>query len=248
MHKLVLVIIGLMLCVLNQSVYAATGRVLKDLCNDPRYFCTKVESGESWESLFTDSETRKIVMTVNRMNIQLRPGMIIAVPKNLGAVSLNELSPFGNSIPSKGEPVLIYDPTQLAWGAFDASGLLVRWGGAAGGSDWCRDLGRSCHTSVGTHRIYSKGGADCTSRKFPIPDGGAPMPYCMFFSSGQAFHGSPHEVPGFNASHGCVRLFVDDALWLRDNFTIAGSKGTLVIIRPYTQRSSSGSVWDEKGT
>jgi len=32
----------------------------------------------------------------------------------------------------------------------------------------------------------------------------------MFFHGGFALHGSP-SVPGYNASHGCVRLFDDDA-------------------------------------
>lgn len=246
MRKLLILLFGLGLCLVSQISFAATGVVLQQLCNDPRYFCTQVQKGESWESLFSDWNTRKTVMQVNRMNIRLRPGMTIAVPKDLGGIPDNDLSPFGKNISPKGEPVLIYDPTLFAWGAFDANGQLIRWGAGAGGSDWCRDLGRSCHTSVGTHRIYTSRGANCISTKFPLPNGGAPMPYCMFFSKGQAFHGGPNEVPGVNASHGCVRIFVDDAQWLHDNFVQVGSRGTLVIIRPYYQKSSS--TWDEQGT
>jgi lipoprotein-anchoring transpeptidase ErfK/SrfK len=52
----------------------------------------------------------------------------------------------------------------------------------------------------------------------------------MFFNkAGYAFHGSP-KVPGQNASHGCVRIFTDDAKWLNENFV---EIGTTVIINPY---------------
>jgi lipoprotein-anchoring transpeptidase ErfK/SrfK len=40
----------------------------------------------------------------------------------------------------------------------------------------------------------------------------------MFFHRGYALHGS-YDVPGYNASHGCVRMFVKDAKWLNQEFT-----------------------------
>jgi hypothetical protein len=51
----------------------------------------------------------------------------------------------------------------------------------------------------------------------------------MFFKGGFAMHGS-RGVPGYNASHGCVRMFVDDAQWLNKDFA---DVGTQVIILPY---------------
>jgi lipoprotein-anchoring transpeptidase ErfK/SrfK len=39
----------------------------------------------------------------------------------------------------------------------------------------------------------------------------------MYFHNGFALHGS-YEVPGYNASHGCVRIFVNDAKWLNQDF------------------------------
>jgi lipoprotein-anchoring transpeptidase ErfK/SrfK len=59
----------------------------------------------------------------------------------------------------------------------------------------------------------------------------------MFFNGGQGLHGS-YEVVRANVSHGCVRLHVDDARWLRYNFVDGpnmsnGYRGTKVIIRPY---------------
>jgi lipoprotein-anchoring transpeptidase ErfK/SrfK len=108
---------------------------------------------------------------------------------------------------------------------------LIRAGQASAGSNWCPDLGRPCHTHPGTYRVNSLGSPGCKSSQFPIPHGGAPMPYCMFFDRNQALHGSPdREVVDGNISHGCVRMHVPDAEWLRYNFV---SVGTKVIVEPY---------------
>jgi len=50
-------------------------------------------------------------------------------------------------------------------------------------------------------------------------------PLCLIacISWGFALHGS-YEVPGYNASHGCVRIFVDDAEWLNEDFTDIGTR------------------------
>lgn len=132
-------------------------------------------------------------------------------------------------ISAHGEKVIIVDPNVHAWGAYSADGKLVRSGLTTAGSGWCRDLKRSCRTRSGTFRIYSLGNSSCVSKRFPLGRGGAPMPYCMFFNGGQALHGS-YEVVAANVSHGCVRMSVDSARWIRNNFANVGTK---VIVRPY---------------
>lgn len=139
---------------------------------------------------------------------------------------------YSNRMPSTiatNEKVVIVDPSARAWGAYDKHGTLLRSGLATSGSSYCPDLDRSCRTSVGTFRIYSLGTPECKSHKFPLPRGGAPMPYCMFFNGGQGLHGS-YEVVDGNVSHGCVRMHVDDAKWLRYNFA---SVGTKVVVKSY---------------
>lgn len=136
-----------------------------------------------------------------------------------------------------GEKQIIVDPRMHKWAAYDEDGKLLRTGTATTGANYCRDIRKPCRTRVGTFRIDSLGAASCKSRKFPLPRGGAPMPYCMFFNGGQALHGS-YEVVAANRSHGCVRLRVKDAKWLRFNFAEEPSRanermGTLVVIRPY---------------
>lgn len=136
-----------------------------------------------------------------------------------------------------GEKVIIVDPNIHQWGAYSPDGELIRSGMATAGNRWCRDIHRPCKTRSGSFRIYSLGSRGCKSSKFPVGRGGAPMPYCMFFNGGQALHGS-YEVVAANVSHGCVRLHVGDAEWIRFNFaehpnSSNNYRGTKVIVRPY---------------
>lgn len=127
------------------------------------------------------------------------------------------------------ERTILVDPNVHAWGAYDANGNLIRAGLATAGDDWCEDIGRPCRTKAGTFRIFSLGSESCKSSIYPLPKGGAPMPYCMFFNGNQGLHGSPWAVEG-NVSHGCVRMKVNDAEWVRFQFARPGTK---VIVRPY---------------
>jgi hypothetical protein len=147
----------------------------------------------------------------------------------------------GGSMPGEisapGEKVIIIDPNIHAFGAYDASGHLLRTGLVTAGNSYCRDIHRGCRTRSGSFRIYSLGGPGCRSHRYPLPHGGAPMPYCMFFNGNQGLHGS-YEVVYGNISHGCVRMHVADARWLRYNFVEGpsgsnGYRGTRVIVRPY---------------
>ncbi|KTD16075.1 L,D-transpeptidase [Legionella jordanis] len=122
----------------------------------------------------------------------------------------------------------IFSPRTRTWKAVQ-NGKVIRSGKASGGSHYCKDIRRSCRTPSGVYRIWSKGGAGCVSSRYPLPHGGAKMPYCMFFSKYYAIHGS-YEVPNYNASHGCIRVLPSDALWLSRNFIKIGTK---VVVQPY---------------
>ena len=132
-------------------------------------------------------------------------------------------------IDSKGK-VIIVDPKVYAWGAYQ-NGQFIRGGIANAGANFCYDEKRPCRTTIGTFRIYSMGDVNCASRIYPIPKGGALMPYCMYFHQGESLHGSPDHILGDNnISHGCIHMRIPDAEWLRYNFA---SIGTKVIIQPY---------------
>lgn len=127
------------------------------------------------------------------------------------------------------ERVIIVNPRIHAWGAYSEDGRLLNSGVATSGRSWCSDIGRPCRTKTGAFRINSLGSENCISSKFPVGEGGAPMPFCMYFNGGQGIHGS-NEVREANLSHGCVRVSVSDARWIRYNFARLHTK---VIILSY---------------
>ncbi|HEV2613510.1 MAG TPA: L,D-transpeptidase [Gammaproteobacteria bacterium] len=219
-------VVVVLLIIPRESLSAGTyGEVL---CHEPGYTCFKVPSGETWESLFPDNAQRNIVMRLNRINEHLPVGRIIAIPEDLDIVDPMQYSPMDKQIPAPNEKLIIVDPNKMAWGAYDENGNLVKWGPASTGQAFCPDIQTGCRTKAGQFAVYGKGGPGCISSKFPVPYGGAPMPYCMYFNKGYALHAS--ELPGYNASHGCVRMFYEDAFWLSKEFVTVGTK---VIIKPY---------------
>lgn len=123
----------------------------------------------------------------------------------------------------------VFNPRSLQWKAINEQGHVVRTGHGSGGRGYCPDIRRSCRTPTGTYSVHSKGDAGCRSSRYPVGHGGAPMPYCMFFSKYYAIHGSP-DVPNHNASHGCIRVLPSDARWLNHHFI---QTGTTVVVKPY---------------
>lgn len=73
------------------------------LCNLPDYFCMKIKNGENWEKFFPDAEERDMVRRINRMNVTLKPGMTIAVPKNIDRLTIYDVSPFPRYINANGK-------------------------------------------------------------------------------------------------------------------------------------------------
>jgi hypothetical protein len=191
---------------------------------------TKEKRGiPTWENLWGDTTEREIVMKINRTNLRPYKGLKLAVPRDMSDKTFMDYYPYPLQIDPPGEKLLIWDPALLAWGTYNPEGKLVRWGPGVGGKDYCLDVKRGCQTRVGNFRILSKQGANYKSGRYPLKtNGGAPMPYAMFFVPGYAFHAG--NLPGANASHGCVRVFPSDAEWLNLVFV---EKGTRVIIRPY---------------
>lgn len=222
LKKLVTPALSLILFFSCINVYADYASIL---CSSGSVKCIRVTNNAGWVDLFPDPQQRDAAMRLNRMNTRLYNGMVIAVPQpGAGALAY---APFQNTIPATGRKTVIVDPSNLAWGAFDKNGQLLRWGPVSMGKAYCADTGKACHTPAGAFTIYRKQGGNCVSKQFPVGEGGSPMPWCMFFHEGYAMHGS-YQVPGFNASHGCIRMFTQDAWWLNNNFA---SQGTKVIVR-----------------
>lgn len=144
---------------------------------------------------------------------------------------------YGSRLPQEmntgGKKLVLIDPNVHAWGAYGSDGHLIRAGLATAGGRPCPpdDPGADCRTGMGTFHITSLGDENCYSKKYPRPHGGGLMPYCMFFNGGQALHGSPDPIViEDNVSHGCVRMRIPDAEWMRNNFANVGTK---VVVVPY---------------
>ena len=228
------IILAALMMLMGAAAHAASYGA--GLCGYPQYDCITVASGQSWDNLFPDPEKRDIVQRINRTYNSLEPGKIIAVPKNLALINMLDVAPFPLKIPGENQKEIIVDQDKLAWGAYDAQGNLMRWGPISSGRDRCPDANRSCRTLTGIFRVFSKENEKCVSDVFPIGKGGAKMPYCMYFHKGFALHGSA-DIPGVRASHGCVRMFTQDAEWLNHQFVELSSErnnfmGTVVIVRP----------------
>ena len=198
-----------------------------------------VDEGDTWESLFPDPRERLLIQKLNRRNTTLKPNISLMIPENTTGKTLMNFSPFPRQITAPGEKLLIWDPKKLAWAAYDKNGNLVRWGPGIGGKDWCPDVERGCRTPVGTFRIIFKSGYNFRSSKYPLDTCRGNLPgrpgcarlywFMCFNKDGEGFHGSDDMV-GKNDSHGCVRVFPDDAEWLNRAFTEVGTK---IVILPY---------------
>ncbi len=208
------------------------------LCQYPQFQCVTVSSGDTWEKLFADPTQRDLVQRLNRTNNYLYPGKVLVVPKNLNTVTMLDLAPFAHKINTDHEKQVIVDQDKLAWAAYDVNGNLVKWGPISSGRTKCPDSNNLCLTLTGIYRVFSKEDDHCKSDIFPIGKGGAKMPWCMYFHKGFALHGSD-DIPGYRASHGCIRMFTPDAKWLNQEFVDMGNEktnlpGTIVIVRPVT--------------
>lgn len=237
--KKILMLFALLFPSIEVSAMAYYG---KGLCAYPQFKCIKVEGGQNWEKLFPDPVQRDIVQRLNRTYNYLWAGKIIVVPINMENKTLLDYAPFPLKITPDGEQQIVVDQDKLAWGAYDLEGHLVKWGPISSGRDKCSDSNNSCRTMTGIFHFFSKENEKCRSNVFPIGKGGAKMPYCMYFHKGFALHGSD-DIPGYRASHGCIRMFTQDALWLNHNFVITSNAsnnymGTKIIVRPITSTSS----------
>jgi len=224
-------LVALMSAVSSYAVGYATS------CKTEGFSCVRVKRGQSWQSLFPEERERGIVMRLNHRNGELYPGLKLIVPDDIKDHDLMDYTPMPPRIEAQGEKVIYVDLGNHIWAAYDADGYQVRWGPATGGRKHCPPPNEDskCNTKEGSYRIYSLGSSNCVSTKFPEPDGGAPMPYCMFFDGGQALHGSPGGIVDANVSHGCVRMFVQDAEWMRYDFaepamTSNNYRGTKVVV------------------
>lgn len=218
------------------DVVFAKDRYGEFLCLHSDFYCIEVQRGDSWTSLFPNDLQRDIVRRVNRMNLILRPKDRLAIPHELEKKTVLDLAPVPHSISPLGEKLVKINLAKLAWAAYDESGQLIWWGPVSPGQNYCNSTKDCRLTPLGWFRVKYKKSSDCLSHSFPIysdgTQGGAVMPFCMFFYKGYSLHGT-YELPGYPSSHGCVQMFIEDAKWLNEQFVQDAKthhQGTLIVI------------------
>ena len=168
-----------------------------------------------------------LVLKLNRLDPKhVRKGTALAVPDT--PASLIALSPFpreleiGGSLPK----LILVSREAQAFGAYE-SGKLVYWGPTSTGK-------KSTQTPPG---LYHTNWKKKETRSTVNPAWILPWAFNLDNLQGIAFH--QYDLPGFPASHGCVRLLNQDAQWIygwadtwilskKDNSVVA--YGTPVII------------------
>jgi len=141
----------------------------------------------------------------------------------------NEIFPLSRS--GEDQPIFIFSPKKHLWAVYNTKGKRVGLGKANGGKDYCDDTQGECRTVIGKFKIFRKENESCTSKTFPLNEGGgAPMPYCMFFHKGYAIHGAKH-VTDTNKSHGCIHVSQKAAEWMNTHYL---QEGSYVLVLPYS--------------
>lgn len=157
----------------------------------------EVQPGDTLYDLF-GPRNWKMVAKLNRVSPQaLMPGMKLLVPRDMEIVK-NECCPLPERIEKNVE--LVVDLEEQAVGRYEDH-RLQNWYPITSGK-------KGYATPTGLFQILQKE-TSYKSHTYPKPHGGASMPYAMRFYGGYWIHGG--ILPGKPASHGCVRLMIDDA-------------------------------------
>ena len=215
--------------------------------------CEKLSTkkiANTWEEIFPNKNELALVQRLNRSNTTLWKGRFIILPKDKSDLDVMHYSPFPLVLSppiaehfSK-ENLVVVDLDNLAWGAYDEKGTLARWSVANGGRGLCPETGKyECYTPTGTFKVVRKGNYWTRSKLYPVECAnkkkcGFRMFYYMGFGpKGEGIHGAKN-LPGFNASHGCVRSFTADVKWLNTSFLKVGSV-IKVVGKPFRRKTSA---------
>ena len=147
-------------------------------------------------------EKMAFLLKLNRLDAQhLRSGVTLTIPEQLD--DLSAFSPFPHRLETVSEiPKLFLVSLRVqAFGAYE-SGRLVRWGPISSGK-------KTTPTPAGLYHTNWKSKA---TRSSINEDWLLPWYFNLDNQRGISFH--QYDLPGYPASHGCLRLLADDAAWI----------------------------------
>ncbi|WP_037320032.1 L,D-transpeptidase [Salegentibacter sp. Hel_I_6] len=217
--RLSLIFLGLFLFIISacnkniQEKEEAVPRVQLDTISmEPPVFTTtyrldSISSREHLDSLknsFSEEE-RKLVYTLNRIDEnRIKPGNKLIIPDSLVS-DLNLYAPFPkvlSPLDSISKTVVISQRVQAF--ALYENGNLLRWGPVSTGK-------QSTGTPAGLYYGNYK-----AKRKISTIDESWIMPYYFNFMNFEGIGTHEYSLPGYPASHGCVRMYRDDAKYIYD--------------------------------
>ncbi|MDX1602434.1 MAG: L,D-transpeptidase [Salinimicrobium sediminis] len=163
---------------------------------------TTSEGVDTFQQKFSE-DAKKIIFALNRMDPErLKAGIKLVIPDTITANFL-DYSPFPSNfemLEKIPKTVLISRRVQ-AFGLYE-EGRLVRWGPVSSGK-------RSTPTPAGLFYGNYK-----AKRKISTVNGSWIMPYYFNFMNYYGVGVHQYAMPGYPASHACVRLYHDDAYFI----------------------------------
>jgi lipoprotein-anchoring transpeptidase ErfK/SrfK len=172
-------------------------------------------------------EKMAALLKLNRLDAQhLRAGVTLVIPEQVDELTAH--SPFPHRVETVREiPKLVLVSLRVqAFGAYEF-GNLVRWGPTSSGK-------KATPTPAGLYHTNWKSKA---TRSSINNEWLLPWYFNLDNRRGISFH--QYDLPGYPASHGCLRLLADDAAWIygwADQWTLSTDRrrveayGTPVIV------------------
>jgi hypothetical protein len=171
------------------------------------YRLDSISSREHLDSLknsFSEEE-KKLVYALNRIDAhRIEPGTKLIIPDSLVA-DLNLYAPFPKNLrllDSISKTVVISQRIQAF--ALYENGILLRWGPVSTGK-------QSTGTPSGLYYGNYK-----AKRKISTIDDSWIMPFYFNFMNFEGIGTHEYTLPGYPASHGCVRMYQEDAKFIYD--------------------------------
>lgn len=189
-----------------------------------------------WISGIKNSDSLKIIMALNRADKKHVLRLDTLVLPDTFLLDLNNYSPFPDSIPSiaKVQKIILFSYKLQVFGAYH-NGILLRWGPVSMGKQKTPTSTGLFHTNWRAKRTRSTINWEWVMYWY----------FNLDNFKGMSMH--EFEMPGYPASHACIRMLKHDAYWLytwaeewkvADKFTIT-AYGTPVIVfgnYPFGQR------------
>ncbi|MDB5255037.1 MAG: ErfK/YbiS/YcfS/YnhG family protein [Candidatus Nomurabacteria bacterium] len=166
------------------------------------------------------AENVATVLKINRINSNfLKTGSVVIIPAN--TADFNSLSPFPTDLPDAANvsKLMMISQRVQAFGLYE-NGKLVRWGPVSTGKQSTPTASKLYFTNWKGEEIHSSFSDEWVLKwNFNLDN-----------KEGIGMH--QYEMPGYPASHSCVRMFATDAEWIynwADQWIVSDDEQTVLV-------------------